>query len=515
MTKLKLFVGTAFLALVVALFAAAPARAESLAVALDLTLVDVSNFNLGCVENFSFTRANTGWNMNVRADSDTGNAGASAAISNDVNSSSTGVGIWESGLGPMAVNVGGEEGGFTTAQLPALPWLFEHDPIAVAADVDLVRVSNFNAGGVGNMVFTGANSGWNWTFMGGSDTGNAKASAVVSTNLNSSTTNVAIYDFESGPVAVNWSPVGDGDGELECSSCMPGALALAADLTAVRVTNFNAGYVANVVATWANTGNNVTLKGSSDTGNASAGSSVSTAMNSSNTSVTVTESGMGSVAANVGSGSLAVAAEADLVAVDNTNLGMVVNGVVTKANTGQNFTSKGDSDTGDAAASSRVSNSVNSSTTSVSVADNDSPAAVNADPDGLCDGPACGQTDCLGDGCGVAGGPVAANVGTEGAAVAADVTVVTVDNSNGALVSNDVDTTANTGDNYTVGGCCPDEDLGEEQSCGDPCGDPCSPDCGECVECPESDTGDASASTTVSNTVNTSSTTVVIGGGVM
>ena len=213
---------------------------------------------------------------------------------------------------------------------------------------------------------------------------------------------------------------------------------------------------------------------------------------------------MGPAAVNLGGKhALAVALEADLVGVRNTNLGLVANCVSTSANTGANLTLFGSSDTGNATARSTVTNSVNSNETGVLIADGSS-------------GPVAANVGHMGGPMMPGGGPVAANVGTSGIAVAAEVDAVGVSNTNVGAVVNDVDTVANSGHNVTVG--CPVDPCAEpcEEPCDkcDPC-DPCDSCDGDGNDGPEttSNTGNASATSTVDNTVNSNSTVVVIGGG--
>ena len=368
--------------------------------------------------------------------------------------------------------------------------------LAVAVDLTGVKICNFNLGGVGNFVNTSANSGWDFTMWGDSNTGSAVASANVGSTLNSNSTAVAIYDFESGPVAVNWE---EEDGENGCWPILcVDPIAIAVDLTLVKVSNFNAGMVINKVGTFANSGRNWTFAGDSMTGNANASASVSTNLNSNSTSVSVQEGGAGPMAINLGGEyALAVALEADLVKVTNKNFGMVANCVNTSANSGRNLTVFGSSDTGNATARSTVASTVNSNSTSVSVADAASgPIAANVG--GF--GGGCGG-EIVGGQCLVGSGPVAANLGTSGIAVSAEVDAVNVSNMNVGYVKNNVNTSANTGGNVTIG--CP--------TC--PCEDPCADQiCGIQVTEPDSDTGNATATSTVENTVNSNSTTVVIGG---
>jgi hypothetical protein len=293
----------------------------------------------------------------------------------------------------------------------------------------------------------------------------------------------------------------------------------------VEVDNVNLGYVGNWVATAANTGHNWNFWGDSDTGDAQSTANVSTTMNHSSTTVVVSDSGMGPLAANVEGdveddcnharggckkkhhrkpGPVAMAMDVNAVDVDNTNMGAVVNDVSTAANTGLNMTVGGESDTGDATADSTVVNDVNGNETYVQINDTSGgPTAVNTDGAMGADVPCVGPIDVCGS-----GGPTAANIGEEGTAVAVDADVVEVDNTNAALVVNDVDTAANTGGNVTID-CgddpCDDDNHVDEPACHDPCDcDPCDGDDAE------TNTGDAEASSTVENTVNTNSTTVVI-----
>ncbi|KPJ70099.1 hypothetical protein AMJ51_02560 [Microgenomates bacterium DG_75] len=250
--------------------------------------------------------------------------------------------------------------------------------------------------------------------------------------------------------------------------------------------------VMNMVDTWANTGWNTTSGGDSDTGNARATASVDTTMNTNGTCVMVKEGGSGALAMNKGRrGGLAIALEADLVKVSSANMGFVLNLVGTSANTGHNTTSGGDSDTGSAVASASVVNDVNSNSTFVGIMGSDGAAAINGGSTHVrvpCDG--CVDV-CDPD------GVVAVNDG-KGVAIAADVDAVSVSNTNVADVVNVVDTSANSGNNDTGGDDC---------DCKSGCGDHHDKDEGG-----DSTTGNASASSTVENTVNSNSTTVVIGG---
>jgi hypothetical protein len=486
MKKVKLLMGLAVM-VVALLVAAVPADAHSLAVAVDLTGVRIHNFNNGQVFNLVGTLANSGWNDTSSGSSDTGNATASTSVSNDLNSNSTGVMVSEMGDGPLAMNRG--------------------KGIAIAVDATLVGVCNFNYGTVSNMVFTGANSGLNETtgkedmwphfgfswfpWFGGdeveSDTGNAIAKATVSTNLNSNDTFVAVCDFENGPKAINWERPCRFHCFYDRCGCDPDPVAVAVDLTAVKVSNFNIGSVMNMVFTGANTGWNDTSGGSSDTGDARATASVATTLNTNHTCVMVSEGGSGALAMNnARHGGLAIAVEADLVKVDNMNLGYVANFVGTLANSGGNTTSGGSSGTGSAIASASVTNNVNSNSTFIGISGSDSAAAVNGGSTSIrvpCDGPI---DVCNPD------GVVAVNDG-KGTAIAADIDAVSVSNTNVAEVDNVVVTSANTGGNETG-----DIDQGSF-GCGQDDGG-------------DSSTGNASATSTVENTVNSNSTTVVIGG---
>jgi hypothetical protein len=373
--------------------------------------------------------------------------------------------------------------------------------LAVAMDLTKVKICNFNMGGIGNFIHTQANSGMNFNMWSDSDTGNAAASASVGSTLNSNSTAVTICDFESGPVAVNMGGGGGMPGLCWPFLCY-GKVAIAADLTEVKVCNFNAGLIINGIRTAANSGHNWTIAGDSMTGNANASANVSTNLNSNSTSVTVMEGGAGPMAINLGGWrALAVALEADLVKVKNMNLGLVANCISTSANSGGNMTMFGSSGTGNATARSTVASTVNTNSTSVMIADGSSgPVAANIGGSlAMCDGEMV-DGHCLLD-----GGPVATNHGTSGKAISAEVDAVDVSNTNIGEVTNKVNTTANTGDNVTIG-CCKDP-------CPDPCDpDPCDPDPCD-PEGPDSDTGNATATSTVTNTVNTNSTSVVISGG--
>jgi len=398
--------------------------------------------------------------------------------------------------------------------LVAVPAHAGSGSLAVAVDLAEVEIHNFNVGGVGNFIHTRANSGFNFTMFGGSGTGNAASSANVESTLNSNKTNVAVYDFESGPVAVNLGGEDRKCGGNPCPSpCWPfkcfDRVAIAADLTKVEVCNFNAGLVINGIRTDANSGHNFNFAGDSLTGSANASAAVDTKLNSNVTTISVTEGGTGPMAVNLGGRhALAVALEADFVKVKNVNLGLVANCVSTSANSGYNFTAFGSSDTGNATARSTVASTVNSSSTSVAIADGSGgPTAINV---GHKPGPTCGQDEIVleSGGCMPAGGLMAANLGTGGIAVTAEVNAVDVSNVNVGNVYNNVDTSANTGNNVTVG-CyqdpCPKPDPCEEQTCGVVSGD---------GEGTSSNTGNASATSTVTNTVNSNETTVVIGGAI-
>lgn len=368
--------------------------------------------------------------------------------------------------------------------------------VALSTDEVKVKVNNFNFGDVYNHVFTSANSGYNFTYKAGSDTGNASAGTAVSTGLNSSSTMVAVADFANGPVAYNEA------GHTRHHKMHHGfSFAYAADELKVGVNNFNMGHVANMVATMANTGMNMTFRGDSATGNAEAGSMVSTDLNKNQTGVLVTAMGAGPGAVNMGNGGMAMAMEETKVKVNNFNMGCVVNGVATMANTGANMTFGGTSATGNALAAAYVGNEVNSNTTKVAVMDTTSPVAANVSHMGM--GDSMGGGDCLPGVCD--GGTTAANVGTSGVSMASDETKVEVNNTNMASVDNNVVTTANTGGNVTV-----DEEDHHHQ--GPPRGGCSDFGCGD-FPMPEpntTSTGDAAAVSEVTNTVNTNDTTVIV-----
>lgn len=466
--------------------------------AYDFKYAEVLSLNFGSAHNHIWTDANTGRNMNFMwwggDKTKTGDATARGTVDTSLNSSDTDVLLTAVGDGPVALNVVDDEDDHC-----GWPWSMwwkcgdldneDSNPVAIAKSKTKVKVYDFNFGSVCNGVFTKANSGHNWNMGWGldTDTGDAMATANVDTTLNSSDTNVTYIDSQTGPMAMNVEE-GDNNGGFGCHNfCYKknddngDAVAVAIDKTYVKVKSKNYGHVGNFVMTAANSGHNYTMGGESGTGDATARSSVSTAMNNSSTTVSVTKTGDGSLAANMNGGSKAVAVEENKVEVENKNMGSVNNHVMTSANTGSNYTKKSsDSDTGDATAASTVTNTVNSSDVSVAVNDNSSPTAVNSDgSETMVETPCDGPVSVCGD-----GGPTAANLGEDGTAVAKDESKVEVENENVAHVSNNVSTSANSGDNTTEGSYC-----GGEADTG---------------------TGDATATSTVENTVNDSSTDVVI-----
>jgi len=407
-------------------------------------------------------------------------------------------------------------------------------PLAVAVDEMDIEVSNFNFGWVTNKVFARANTGWNYTYgwRAGIETGNASVGATVGNGMNSNTTSGSIADAELGPMAVNFGYGGynyDAEGSTECyGGCLPkkclsmpcwmkmavgywlwtgNPVAIAWDNTEIEVKNVNFGFVSNDLMLLANTGHNLTVGSKVDTGDAAVTVNVGTTLNTNTTRLEMYESGMGPVAVNFAMGDvyrvpLAVAAESDEISVSNFNFGMVGNNVLARANTGWNGTyGKGkDVDTGDAAVTSNISNAVNTNTTSVAKTDTAvGPVAVNAELSG-CGG--LSGVPCLPAG-GV--GPVAANIGTSGIAVAVESDEVEVSNKNGAIVTNNETLVANTGHNQT--GCelspCPPK----------PCEIGCESEAGAEAVTTTVDTGNASVTTTVTNTVNSNSTTITVGEG--
>lgn len=409
-------------------------------------------------------------------------------------------------------------------------------PLAVAVDEMKINVDHTNFGVVTNFVFARANTGWNFTYGQGTDveTGNATINAGVGTGMNSNTTGVMLADAEWGPFAVNF-----GFGELEsggedsveglccpprCRFPMPcwmrmalgywlwtgNPVAIAWDNTEIDVHNFNIGVVSNDLMLFANTGHNLTVGSEVDTGDASIIANVGTTLNTNTTSISMYESGIGPVAVNFEFGGggyvpLAVAAESDRISVSNFNFGVVENNVFARANTGWNDTygEGADVDTGNASVGTTVSNTVNTNTTSITKTD-------------MAVGPIAANVDLYDGGCGISGipclsaggvGPVAANVGTSGIAVAVESDSIGVSNDNTAIVTNNEVLLANTGHNETSG--CPVDPCPSEPPCGPGC--PMAE-----VETPPAttvDTGDASVTTNITNTVNTNSTTITVGEG--
>ncbi len=407
-------------------------------------------------------------------------------------------------------------------------------PLAVAVDEMEISVHNFNFGFVVNDIFARANSGWNFTFGPGADvdTGNASIGATVGTAMNTNSTGIAVSDLEWGPFAINlgyYDGSGAGAEGLCQSSCQPGPclhlpcwmkmalgywfwsgspVAIAWDKTDISVDNINIGLVFNDLFLLANTGHNFTvgLSPKVDTGHASITANVGTVLNTNVTGISLVEGGIGPVAANVDlgmmlnglvvHGPLAVAVEEDDISVHNFNFGVVENDIFARANTGWNFTfgPGADVDTGNASVATTVSNVVNTNVTFIAKTDSGiGPIAVNAD---LSCGTGIGAASCLPiSGGGV--GPVAANIGTPGVAIAVESDDISVGNKNKAVVVNNETLLANTGHNVTMGG-------GGCLASADPC-DPSPTPAPTTV-----DTGNAAVTTTVSNTVNSNSTTIVV-----
>lgn len=528
MKKILTLVAVLTLALAVVPGVSAHHEPENWAVAVDANLVGIFNENYGDVCNFAFTNANSGFNYvtGKKVTSDTGNALAGAEVTTDENANKTAVTLGDGGEGPVAVNEVENENGRVHKEDKKEGG----DNTAIAVDLNAVLVTNFNFGFVNNSVVTGANTGFNK--VNGkkavdAGTGNAEAGAEVATTLNTNKTEVTVDDSESGPMALNSQTTKkhdcceddcdeeccDEEPECGCADFTSGQngkkhhdndnLAVAVDVNAVLVDNLNVGFVSNFVMTGANTGVNF-VDGkkavTTDTGDALAGTKVDNSVNSNETTVTITDDGAGPAAINSAElekshrrsqshekgDAVAIAADVNLGAVLNTNFGLVANVVYTGANSGGNYTSKGSSSTGNATAYSAVTNDVNSNTTSMTINGGTGAVAVNSNGTNDSSSPCEPNTPCAqGD------GTYAGNIGTTGTAVAVDVTAAAVTNENMGVVTNVVGTTANTGGNMTGGE--------EKKSC-------C--DCDQTTT--TTSTGDATAGTSVSNTVNTNDTTVVV-----
>lgn len=483
------------------------------ATAVDFIHVEVVNTNLGKVMNFSIADANSGWNIVGGRGGliDSGNAEANTEAGTVLNTSKTVVEgeIYNS---PTAMNSG--EGLMS--------------PEALAMDFIFVDVDNFNMGKVCNFSVADANTGYNLAGKYGDiDTGNATAKTQTETTLNSIDNKVSVHKEVVGPLALNLEMGGE-FGLFGGRPPMPrsGPKATAIDFIAIDVDNLNVGCVGNFSVALANSGRNAASKyGEVETGKALASTETETNLNMIANDVSVSEAGQGPTAVNFvytgfidaqccrpGGGSpKALAINGTMVGVHNFNFGLVENLSLANANTGENIVGKRASiTTGDATASTGTANDVNSISNTISVSSSNGPMAINAEV-GLPDG-GCASTE-LGCG-GMTTGTVAANIGTPGTAVVKDMTVVEVENTNVAMVDNVSVANANTGNN--VAGC---GDLGDPceliqpvctNTCGGGCYDPCPiPSIDPCQPASIT-TGDATAETSVENTVNTSETTITI-----
>jgi len=278
-----------------------------LAIAWDKTSIRVCNVNFGLVFNDLDLLANTGHNFTWGSSVATGNASVRATVETTMNTNTTGISMAESGVGPVAANLGP---GF-----------------AVAVEEDRISVHNFNMGFVVNDIFARANSGWNFTIGSGADvgTGNASVSTTVANTVNTNTTSVVKTDAGIGPVAANVSLGcigeaaaascgGAGVGPVAVNIGAPG-IVMAVEKDSVEVGNVNNAVIINNETLLANTGNNVTngcagdpcqtpcagtennCPGPSptpapttvDTGNASVTTSVSNTVNTNTTTIVVSE----------------------------------------------------------------------------------------------------------------------------------------------------------------------------------------------------------------------------------
>lgn len=266
-------------------------RFGSLALALDVNAVSVSNNNFGLVSNFSFAGANTGMNYaGGKSRVNTGNARASTATSSTVNTNTTGVVITDTSSGPIAANAemspcGGADY-CVGAVGPVAANVNTNGGVAVAADVNYVGVNNNNTALVDNTSVAWANSGRNNTGGGSTvTTGNASSSTTTANTVNTNTTSVAINDAGGvGPVAVNEETEGE-------------AVAVAVEADVVEVENENTAVVSNESVASANTGQNNTGggqaecdgsgSGSVNTGDASASTTTTNTVNTNTTTFVV------------------------------------------------------------------------------------------------------------------------------------------------------------------------------------------------------------------------------------
>lgn len=496
---------------------------EPTAKAVDFIFVDVDSANFGTLKNFSLVNADSGNNLTANKGLvDTGDAKATTDTTTGLNTIKVGVGITDSHLGPVALNSGERLMG----------------PSALAVDFIMVDVDSFNFGKVCNFSFANANTGANITGKYGDvTTGDAEAKTTTETTLNTISTDIKIDKSVSGPFALNLEMEEEKNAEFDMlgGGKPHGPKAIAVDFNLVDVENLNIGCVGNTSFAFANSGLNKTGKYSEvETGRALASTETETNLNKIDNKVSVSEAGLvGSVALNFEyaeirnadcegpkgkGGPSAIAVDGNVVLVDNMNFGMVNNLSIANANSGINITGKRSSvKTGDATASTGTVNNVNSISNTISVSSTSSgPIAMNVKleptPNPKPDGCLSAEFGCGGTVGTV--GPVAANIGTPGTAEAKDITVVDVDNSNVATVTNTSIANANTGGNTTGCGSIPDpcgsQTTCQGVTCGGGCGDPCpTPSVNPCQPASVT-TGDATATTTTTNTVNTSETTITI-----
>ena len=448
------------------------------AYALDFNFVKIHNHNFGMVWNDSFAWANTGWNTitGKKAKITTGNATADTKTATTMNTNLADVSIVDTNfVGPVAAN------------------LFSPMPMmAIAKDENKIKIVNFNFGFVGNDSDALANTGHNVVKGKKADikTGKADASTETTTVMNTNVTEAAIVDAGLiGPVAGNVNFMLVGAGEI-----MPFNFVLAKDENKIKVVNFNHALVLNDSFAKANTGYNTAGKKSTiKTGAAVASTATSTTVNTNYTSAAIVDTSSGPFAGNVGlghlpfcgddlesdcensiggigpvainiGGGIAIAEDENEIEVKNHNNAFVYNDSDAKANSGYNTTGAGSTiTTGSATASTMTDNTVNTNVTDVTI------------------------TDAAGI------GPVAANIGGGPVSVAkaTETAEVEVNNDNHAVVINDSNASANTGNNSVPV-------------------QPASTNCGGSTDGGTVTTGDASATTTTTNTVNTNVTTFSI-----
>lgn len=442
------------------------------AYALDFNYVKIKNHNFGIVWNDSFAKANTGWNTitGKKAKITTGNATADTKTATTMNTNVASVAIVDTNfIGPVAANVFG--------MTPMM---------AIAEDENKIKITNFNFGFVWNDSDALANTGHNVVKGKKADikTGRADAATETTTVMNTNVTEAAIVDAGLiGPVAgnVNFMLAGAGGSPMF-------NFVLAEDENEIKVVNFNHALVLNDSFAKANTGYNTAGKKSTiKTGAAVASTATSTTVNTNYTSAVIVDTssgpfagnvtlplcgrevgsdsigGIGPVAINIGGG-LAIAEDENEIEVKNHNDAFVYNDSDAKANSGYNTTGAGSTiTTGSAMASTATDNTVNTNVTAAAIV----------------------------DGAGV--GPVAANVGGGPVSVAkaTETAEIEVNNDNHAVVINDSNASANTGNNSVPV-------------------QPANTDCGGSTDGGTVTTGNATATTTTTSTVNTNVTTFTI-----